>query len=118
MKINLQKINFLKLSLIISLIGIFLLLLLSNVLEPKLIDIKDINSGFLDKEVKVQGFIFDTRIYSSNFQVISIKDDTGKIDVTINRPIDKLKNKNITVIGTITEYEKDLQIQADKILLR
>ncbi len=118
MKINFQKINLLKTSLIISLIGIFLLLLLSNILEPKITKIKDINPSFLDKAVKVQGQILNIRTYEKfNLQVISIQDNTGKIEVVVNQISDLQNLQNITIIGKITEYEKDLQIQADKIFL-
>jgi len=117
MKINLQKINFLKISLIISLIGIFLLLILSNFLEPKLIGIEKINNGLIDKKVRVQGKIFDTRIYSSDFQVISIKDETGKVDIT-SPPINVSLDQEIIVTGTVKEYKQYLQVWADKIILK
>tara|TARA_Y100000310_G_C20449148_1_gene699828 strand:- start:312 stop:665 length:354 start_codon:yes stop_codon:yes gene_type:complete len=115
MKIKFKKTSLLKIALVISLIGIFLLLVLSNILEPKLIDLGEINNNLLNKKVKVQGEIFDNRIFSSDFQVISIRDSTGKIDLTLNQPTDNLKG-NITVIGTVKEYKQYLQIQAEKII--
>ncbi|MDD5192222.1 MAG: hypothetical protein PHH54_05445 [Candidatus Nanoarchaeia archaeon] len=113
-----MKLNTLKVSIIISLIGIFLLLFLSSVLEPRVIKIKDIDDNLMNKRVKIEGEILDTKIYASDFQIISIKDETGKIDMTISAAIDKLKNKEVMVIGTIQEYEGHLQIQADKIVLK
>mgnify|MGYP001585078195 CR=1 FL=1 len=118
MKINLQEINFLKISLLISLIGILLLLLLSNILEPKLTNIEKINYKFIDKKVKVQGEIFNIKTYEdSDFQVISIKDETGKVDIT-SPLINVSLNQEIIVIGTVKEYKEYLQVQADKIILR
>lgn len=119
MKIELQKINLLKTSLIISLIGIFILLLLSNILEPRLMDIKQINEKMLDRKVKVQGEIFNIKSYeNSNFQIISIKDETGKIDVTADKILSLTNNQNIIVVGSVQEYKQYLQIRADKINLR
>lgn len=111
--------NLFKISLILSLTGIFLLLLLSSILEPKLTKIQDINDKLIDKKVKIQGQIFNIKNYEdSNFQVISIKDETGKIDVTTDKILNLTNNQNITVIGAISEYKNSLQIQADKILIK
>jgi len=114
-----MKINLLSLFFVISLIGIFFLLLLSNVLEPKLMSIEQINDRFIERKVKVQGEIFNIKAYKeSNFQVISIKDNTGKIDITINKILNLTNSQKIIVLGSVQEYKKYLQIQADKIILK
>ena len=116
--INLNKIN-LKTTLSISLIGILLLLFLSEFISPNLTNISDINNKLLNRKTQVQGQIFNIRTFEdSNFQIISIKDSTGKIDIILNNPINITKNQNITVIGKVTEYNQTLQIQADKIILK
>lgn len=110
------KLN-LKTTLSISLIGILLLLFLSETLTPKQINIGDINNKLLNQKTKVQGQIFNIRTFEeSNFQIISIKDNTGKIDITLDNPINITNSQNITVIGKITEYKEFLQIQADKMM--
>ena len=112
-----MKTNLLKISLAISLIGIFLLLFLANTLQPKLINIENINSKLLNKKVQVQGTVFNIRPYKDkNFQVISRKDEAGKIDITLNNPINITNNQDIAVIGRVKEYQQYLQIQADKII--
>ena len=104
-----------KLSLIISIAGIFLLLFLSNILEPKIININEINEKMLNQKVKISGSIF--RIESKeDFQIISIVDETGKIEVLCECDSNLQENQNIEVIGRVQEYEKYLQIQADKII--
>ena len=111
--------NILKPTLIISLIGIFLLLSLANILNPKLTTIDQITNKQINKNIKVSGEIFNIKSYEEeDFQVISIKDETGKIDITINKIIDLQQNQNITVTGKIKEYNKFLQIQADKIFIQ
>jgi len=114
-----MKINFLKLSLTISLIGIFLLLLLLNILEPKLINIENINEKLINKKIKIQGKIFNIKTYKeSDFQIILIKDNTGQIKTTINKILNLKNNQTIILIGKVTQYKKNLQIQADKIILK
>ncbi len=111
------KLN-LKTTLSISLLGILLLLFLSEFLSPNITNISDINNKLLNQKTQVQGQIFNIRTFEdSNFQIISIKDSTGKIDIILNNPTNLANNQNITVIGKITEYNQTLQIQADKIIL-
>ncbi len=106
----------LKISLIISLIGILTLLFLANIQEPKLISIDKITDKQLNKNIKVQGQITNIKTYKdSNFQVISIKDGTGKIDITTNQILNLTNSQNLIVIGKLTEYKNNLQIQANKI---
>jgi len=110
--------NLFKISLIISLTGIFILLILSNILEPKLISIEKINEELIDRKVKVQGEIFNIKTYKdSDFQVISIRDETGKIDVTTDKILNLTNNQDIIVTGSVQEYKQYLQIKADKINL-
>lgn len=108
--------NLLKISLIISIIGILLLLVLANTQTPKLIKIKDINKQLLDKKIQVQGKIQSIKTFKEeNFQIITIQDSTGKINVILDNPINITKNQTLTIIGKVAEYKDTLQIQADKI---
>lgn len=105
-------------ALMITLIGILIIISLNILLEPKLIGIGEIADKSLNKNVKVQGIIFNIRSYEdSNFQVLSIEDETGKIDITTNEILNLSESNQITVIGKIKEYNLYLQIQADKILV-
>jgi len=108
-----------KISLIISLIGIILILILANTLEPNLQPISKITIKDLNKKIKVQGTIFNIKSFEeSNFQIISIKDSSGKIDITLNKILDLKNNQELIVIGRITQYKKNLQIQVEKIILK
>jgi DNA/RNA endonuclease YhcR with UshA esterase domain len=105
-----------KISLSISIVGIFIILVISNSLEPKLTSIEDINDLLLGKKVKVEGQVTSIKSYEdSNFQILSLQDETGKIDLTLSPPINITKNQAIIVTGTISEYQGNLQIQAEKI---
>ncbi len=106
-----------RLSLILSITGILFLLFLSNLLEPKLIAIEKIDYRMLNQKVKVSGEIFNIRTYEkSDFQILSIKDETGKVDVTLNNILNLTNNQEIIVIGGVSEYEQHLQVRADKII--
>jgi aspartyl/asparaginyl-tRNA synthetase len=110
--------NLLKASLIISISGIFILLLLSNFLSPKQKTISEINPSLTDQTVRIQGIIISIRnIENKSFQIISINDSTGKIDITLNSITKLKKGDKIQITGKIIEYKKSLEIQADKITL-
>jgi DNA/RNA endonuclease YhcR with UshA esterase domain len=109
--------NILKISLSISLIGIFAIIILTNILQPKLISIQEINSKFLNKNVKIQGQIINAKSYlEKNFQVLTIKDNTGQIDITLNKIL-SLTNQTITIIGKVAQYNQNFQIQTNKIII-
>ena len=111
------KINILQTSFIISLLGIFLLLVLSGFLQPKSINIEDITLKQLNKQVRISGQITNIKSYKdSSFRIITLNDKTESVPITTNQILDLSKNQTITVIGKITEYEGDLQIQANKII--
>jgi aspartyl/asparaginyl-tRNA synthetase len=104
----------LKISFAISILGIFLLLIIMNELSQKQTDIGNITKEMINRKVRVNGEIFNIKNYN-NFQVISIKDPTGKIDVTLDKNLNLTKNESITVTGIVKEYNKTLQIQAEVI---
>ena len=106
----------LKISLIISIIGIIILLLLANIIQPTQIKIKNIDESLLNQKIEIKGQIQSIKTYKeSNFQIITINDSTGKIDISLDNPINITKNQTIIVTGRVTEYKSNLQVQADKI---
>lgn len=115
-----KKLN--KIFLLVSLIGILLLLFISQHLEPKTINISEINKGSLDDRVKILGDILDSRDYSNNtFHVLTIEDLTGVIEVVFNTKEEQLKinsSKSYFITGKVQEYNQTLQINAEKIVLK
>ncbi len=105
--------DILKVLIVISLSGILLLLFLSNILEPKLIDIEKINNRMVNRKVKISGTVIE--IYDKEtFKILIVKDKTGKINVLCK--CRDIKNESIEVIGRVKKYKNQLQINADKIL--
>ncbi len=101
-------------SLIITLIGITFLLLLTLIIPAKQQKIKEINKDLLEKRVIITGQIISSRNYN-NFQILSVKDATGKIDVTIDSNIKLKINQTIKIQGTVDQYKNNIQIRANKI---
>lgn len=106
-----------KASFIISLLGIFILLFISNIEIKDLTKINKIDYKMLNKKVKVEGKIDGIRNINENFQIISLLEDNKKIDVLTNKELNIKEGDFIQVIGRVTEYNKTLQIQSDKIIL-
>jgi aspartyl/asparaginyl-tRNA synthetase len=64
-------------------------------------------------EVKIIGEIISSQKYE-NFQVLKIQDSTGTIKGILNS--NKNFSGNITIIGTIAEYNKEPEIEIHKII--
>lgn len=116
--------NLLKISLTISLLGIVILLILANTLEPKLTNIKELTINDLNKKVKIQGKIENIKNYENSktnelFYILTISDNTGKIDAVLNikKTLNLKINQNATIIGRVNTYKNQLQIQAEKIVV-
>ena len=92
----------LKISLIISLLGTLLLIILSYSFQPKLININEINSNLLNQKVKISGRVISEKDYSKNLE-------KGYFKVLT------IQGKTIEVIGKVEEYKNKFQINADEI---
>jgi len=103
-----------KYALITFLIGLLVLFIISQNLEPKLIKISDINSQMTDNYVKVQGNIIKIKNYDT-FSIITLNDSTESISVLVNQNISL--SENIEVIGKVKEYRGSLEIEASQIKL-
>ena len=106
----------LKVALICALTGILVLIFISNTIEIKQYQIKDITKKMLDKDVQVTGEI--TRITETpGLYIFDIKDKTGTITAIVFKegPIELEKNQEITLQGTVKEYKDKLEIVAEQI---
>ena len=109
-----MKIEF-KISIIITLLGIWLLLFIPSLSKPKLIDIENITNITINKKVIIQANITNIREYD-DFQILSVTDNTETIEVYLDKIIDFDKNNNLIIIGNVEIYEGRLQIKATKII--
>ena len=97
----------LKLSLLISILGILILFLISNLIQPE--QISNYKELKINQLVKTQGKILDIKNYDE-FSIIKLDNN---LIITCNCNLKK--NQTIQVIGKVVEYKNQLQIQAEKI---
>ena len=101
----------LKISLIISFLGILLLLFLSN-LQPKLSAISQLQNSSLNSLIRIQGKIIQAKQIQLDFYILIIQDETGEIEVLLEKNFET--NKTIEVTGKLQEYKSKIQIQVEK----
>ena len=109
-----------KITFSIVLLGVFILLLLSDILEPAQVKINELNFNQLNKDIKISGNVLSIKNFQEDeFLILTLADSTGEIEVLVDykkSPPLIQKNQRITVTGKLSQYQKKLQIQADKIL--
>ena len=108
----------LKISLITSLVGILILLVILDKIDVSDSNINAINKTFLDKQVKIKGEI--TRITETpGLYIMNVKDNTGDIDVIVfkEEKLELEKGNIIQIEGQVTEYQGKLEIIAKKIVI-
>lgn len=108
--------NLLKVALICSIIGIFIIFIFADNLEPSLINISEISSSLIDQSVTVQGKIVSIKS-SPSILIFDVKDDTGSIKVVAfdEKNSDLNKDQLVEILGIVKEYKGFLEIEARKI---
>jgi len=108
----------LKIFLGISLVGILILLFVSQNLEPQQTLISNITKENLNQNLKLQVKITSIKNFENqSFQILDLKDESGTISGTTNsrNPLKLDLLKNYTILGKVTEYNNTLQISINKI---
>ena len=101
----------LKISLVISLIGILFLLIILNNIDVPDPDINSINKDLIDKQIKVKGEITKITetpgLYIINIMVVVFKEEQLNLE----------KGRIIQVEGQVTGYQDKIEIIAKRIIL-
>ena len=112
----------LKIALITSLIGIIGLIAFTPTIEVKQVDIKDINRGMIDEEVRVDGVISDVaQSKSKTSYFLTINDGEAQIQLIIfesqvaeiqsrNMDIEDFRDHKVEVVGTVTQYNSEMEL--------
>ncbi|MGV8151841.1 MAG: hypothetical protein ACP5OG_02075 [Candidatus Nanoarchaeia archaeon] len=101
---------------LLALLGVFFLIIAINNEPDTVTKIINLNENLLEKNFKITGSVAKITNYkNSDFQVISLKDNSGEIEVTIGKIINITKNENLTVYGKLAKYKNKIQIEAYKI---
>jgi len=109
-------------SLLTSLIGLFLIYIAAINLEPKQIELKDINSELIGRSVVTTGEIVHRRTHEVGHLFLTISDGETRIEVPLFAGfMNTLKEVNLTeddfekgvkisVSGLVDEYQGQLQV--------
>ncbi|MBT3985785.1 hypothetical protein HOE91_05810 [archaeon] len=117
--------NLNQLTFTISLIGIFLLLILSNILTPSYKTIQEIKQSSINTKITTIGKITNIN-NKQTFQIITITDtpksqtnsnQQNKITIIADKITSLKTNQIIELVGTTQIYKNQIQIQANKIYL-
>ena len=112
----------LKIALITSLVGIIGLIAFTPTIEVKEVDIKDINRGMIDEEVRLDGVISDiAQSKSKTSYFLTINDGEAQIQLIIfESQVDEIQSRNIDiedfrghkveVVGTVTQYNSEMEL--------
>lgn len=104
----------LKISFIISVLGIFLLLILANYSPKSTLNTSEINKDKINKKIQIRGQITNIK-NQKTIQIITLKDATGRINIILYEKINLTENQEIIANGKINLYENQLELQTDKI---
>ena len=113
-----QEKALLKIAMVCSLIGIFIILVIVERLEISESNISSINKNDLDEKVKIKGYINFVR-ETPGLLILNIQDDTGNITAIVFKEDNMNLNKGdlIEIYGLVKEYKGNLEIEADSIKL-
>ncbi|SDA70240.1 OB-fold nucleic acid binding domain-containing protein [Methanobrevibacter millerae] len=120
MKITDDKL--LKMALITSMIGLIGLILFTPLIEVKEVKIEDITRSMIDEEVSINCVVTDVKSSKSGSSYfLTINDGTGQMTLVIfesqvaqmqtnSFDIKDFKDKEVNVVGKITEYNNEMEI--------
>lgn len=104
-----------KISLIIALIGIIILIYVSNKENLDYTNISEINKSKVDQVVRVKGIISSINP-NEGMYLLNLKDPTGEIKVIVFSDFLEINKQNLVEIsGIVKEYEDFLEIEAKSI---
>jgi len=104
-----------RISLIASFIGIIVLLILSQFIEPKAVQIKDIDETIIGQTITISGNITSIKNFE-NMELLTVisLEDTSEITVVV------FEKTNISkgiakITGKVNEYNNQIEIEATEI---
>lgn len=112
----------LKIALITSLIGLIGLIIFTPSIEVKKVEIQDINRGMIDEEVNIEGVVSDVKSSASKSSYfLTVNDGTCQMSLIIFESqlaqledngidIESYKGKKVNVVGTVTQYNSQLEL--------
>ena len=111
-----KETTLLKISILVSVLGVFSLMVISELSHIELSKISDITKKDLETKVKIQGKLLSIQ-ETPGLYILTITDFTSTITIIVFKedPLELKKNSNIEIEGKVTEYQGKLEIIADTI---
>lgn len=107
--------HLIKIAIICSLIGILIILLITEFTVIPLVKISEINKDLLNKEVKVQGKIISIK-ETPGLYIFTVEDDSIIKAVMFKEELLQIsKGDSVEIQGRVIEYKKELEIQINKL---
>lgn len=112
-----QEKTLFRISLICALIGLMIILWVSETITIPEYKISEINKDILDKTIKVNAKITMIK-ETQSLDILTIEDETGKIKMIIFKedPLNLSKGDQVSIQGIVREYKNELEIEASKII--
>ena len=103
-----------KISLITTIIGLFLIMVLSGYVNPERLDINQIDKSKIDNQIEVDATSASVTQTKTNTKIVKLSDDTGNITLVIFPSVgyeDNLtKNQKVKVIAKVSQYNNDMEL--------
>jgi hypothetical protein len=110
-----KNVYLIKLSFIISVLGILILFFIMISKEPELKTLNEVKN-LSNENVKVIGKISKIKNYP-NFQILTLKDSTDSLLALVSPPskVELKENYTLELTGLITEYKNETEIRINNI---
>jgi DNA replicative helicase MCM subunit Mcm2 (Cdc46/Mcm family) len=106
----------LRISIVLSLMGLMILLILAQSLRPLHLEINKISSEDLNKKISFDANILKVKELAPQYLLIYLENNNSTIEGTLNsKNFTFNSTSNYKIIGKIQEYNNSLQINIDKI---
>ncbi len=97
-----------------SLIGIFLISLCAENMEPALTELKDLSAWMLNEPVRVRGLVEEHRKMSSGVRLL-LEQDGYTTYIVYFEEVETKKGMCAEAVGEVKTYEGGLEIVAEKL---
>lgn len=104
-----------RIALVTSVLGILSLLILSHFIEPRVVEVSEINENMIGQTVAIHANITSVRSFE-NMELLSADSlkDNSSITVVVFRKIEIGKG-TATITGKLSEYHGQIEIEASEI---
>lgn len=103
-----------RIALMSSMIGIFGLIIISYFYEYNLTTIQDIDDGYIDKKIVIEGEISNIKSGKGVYS-FEIYDETGKIKAIAFSELNVINGQEVKLTGQVTEYNNELEIKIERL---